>query len=260
MIRRASAPRADGVPRKTAEVIAADLRAQILVNGLPPGSPLPSEPELIKKYSFSRSSVREALRLLESEGLIRIKRGPGGGIRVGRPDTSHITRSFAVLFAMEGTPLRELVRFRQLVEPAAAAGAALSASLGQQERLMEATGRLYTGDVSDSDLDFHRVLADCSGNALLRMVLIAVQHLSEWHIPAERLSSDDLEAARTSHRRTALAIVRGDADAAETTMTRHLRAFEQVLDSLGRLDEPIIPASRWPSVAAAAEREASTPT
>lgn len=260
MNRGVSPARAVGVPRKAAEVIAADLRAQILVNGLAPGSPLPSEPELIKHYPFSRSSVREALRLLESEGLIRIKRGPGGGIRVVRPDTSHITRSFAVLFAMEGTPLRDLVRFRQLVEPAAAAEAAMSASLGQQEKLMEATDRLYTGDVSNSDLDFHRVLADCSGNALLRMVLIAVQHLSEWHIPAERLTPDDLEAARTSHRRTALAIVRGDAHTAETMMTRHLTAFEQVLDSLGRLDEPIIPASRWPSIAAAAERGVSTTT
>lgn len=258
MTRAEAVPRARAGRPKASDVIAADLRAQIISGGMPPGSVLPSEPELIARYRFSRGSVREALRLLEADGLIRIKRGPGGGVRVSHPDTSQLTRSFALLFATAGTPLRDLVRFRQLVEPAAAAEAARSASHRQQESLMDAAARLATTRVGDADLDFHRMLVECSNNTLLRTVLSAVQHLSDWHIPAERLSPQDIAAARRSHQRIALAIVRRDPEAAEAAMLRHLNAFEQVLDSLGRLDEPIIPGAHWRAIAAAAEHVSKT--
>lgn len=256
--------RADSVPRvrtgqpKASEMIAADLRAQIIGGGMLPGSVLPSESALIAQYEFSRGSVREALRLLEADGLIRIKRGPGGGVRVSHPDTSQLTRSFALLFATAGTPLRDLVRFRRLLEPDAAAEAARSASHHQQEELVEAAGRPATTHVGDADLGFHRMLVECSNNTLLRTVLTAVQHLSDWHIPTERLSPHDIAAARTSHQRIALAIVRRDPEAAEAAMRRHLNAFEQVLDTLGRLDEPIIPSAQWRAIAAAAEHVSRT--
>lgn len=235
---------------KAAEVIAADLRGRIIGERLAPGTPLPSESEMVGHYPFSRASVREALRLLESEGLIYIKRGARGGVRVARPEMSQLSRSFAVPFATEGTPLRDLIRFRQLLEPAAAATAAASADHEQQERLMEVTEHLGSHGPCGSDLDFHRVLVGCSDNHLLRTTLLAVQQLSDWYIPEEQLTPHDLEAARTAHRRMALAIVRGDGEKAARVMATHLWAFDQVLERLGRLDEPILPASRWRSVVA----------
>ena len=84
---------------KAAEVIAEDMRNEIIVGGLAPGTALPSEAELMARYQFSRASVREALRLMESDGLIYIKRGPRGGVRVAHPDDSHVSRSFSLLFA-----------------------------------------------------------------------------------------------------------------------------------------------------------------
>jgi DNA-binding FadR family transcriptional regulator len=235
---------------KAAEVIAADLRGRIIGDRLVPGTPLPSESEMVGLYPFSRACVREALRLLESEGLIYIKRGARGGVRVARPEMSQLSRSFAVLFATEGTPLRDLIRFRQLLEPAAAATAAASANHEQQERLMEATEHLGSHGPSGSDLEFHHVVLGCSDNHLLRTTLLAVQHMSDWHIPQEQLTPHDLEAARTAHRRMALAIVRGEGEEAARVMATHLWAFERVLERLGRLDEPILPASRWRSVVA----------
>ncbi|WP_456598591.1 FadR/GntR family transcriptional regulator [Blastococcus sp. SYSU DS0616] len=246
-------------PPKAAEIIAADLRARIIGERLPPGSSLPSETELMDIYSFSRASIREALRLLESDGLIYIKRGARGGVRVARPSMSQLSRSFAVLFATEGTPLRDLIRFRQLLEPAAAATAAVRADHEQQERLMEATERLGTHATSGADLEFHRILISCSDNHLLRTSLLAVQQLSDWHIPAEQLSAQDLHGARTAHRRLALAVVRRDAEEASRLMTVHLHAFEKVLHRLGRLDEPILPVSRWNSVVTEMESGAQVP-
>jgi DNA-binding FadR family transcriptional regulator len=241
-------PTTPGTPPKAAEVIAADLRGRIIGERMAPGTSLPSESELVARYPFSRASVREALRLLESDGLIYIKRGPRGGVRVARPAMSQISRSFAVLFATEGTPLRDLIRFRQLLEPAAAAAAAGSGDHEQQERLVEATEHL--GPRGPSDMEFHRVLVSCSDNQLLRTTLLAVQQLSDWHIPEEQLTARDLAGARTAHRRMALAIVRGDAEEAARLMSVHLNAFERVLARLGRLDEAIIPPARWASVVA----------
>lgn len=246
-IDRRQEPAPAGALPKAAETIAADLRARIIGDGLAPGSALPSESELVTRYPFSRSSVREALRLLESDGLIVIKRGPRGGVRVAHPDMSQMSRSFAVLFATAGTPLRDLIRFRRLLEPAAAATAARCATHEQQERLLEAT---EGGDAHQRSLDFHRVLIGCSDNELLRMTLLAVQQLSDWHIPVEQLTARDVTAARRAHRRMALAIVRGDAEQASRLAGAHLAAFEDVLARLGRLDEAIIAPWQWSSVAA----------
>ena len=225
---------------KAAEVIAEDLRNEIIVKGLPPGSPMPSEPELMARYRFSRASVREALRLLESDGLIYIKRGPRGGVRVNHPDDSHVSRSFSLLFATRGTPLRDLIRFRQVLEPEAASQAALHATTVHHERLMEATEQSSRrGD------NFHAVLLGCVPNEMLRVTLTAVQRLSDWHIPMEPLGSEEIAGAHKAHRRIALAIVRGDGEAAAQGMLHHLQSFEQVLHDLGRLDQPIIPREHW---------------
>jgi DNA-binding FadR family transcriptional regulator len=230
---------------KAAQVIAEDLRNEIIVRGLRPGSSLPSEPELMARYQFSRASVREALRLLESDGLIYIKRGPRGGVRVNHPDTSHVSRSFALLFATRGTPLRDLVQFRQMLEPEAASQAALHATPAQHERLMEATEQLNTANSDTSQLSFHGVLFECTRNELLQVTLTSVHRLSEWHIPMEHLGAEDLAGTRKAHRRIALAIVRGDSVAAAEAMLHHLRSFEQVLGKLGRLEQPIIPPEHW---------------
>lgn len=230
---------------KAADVIAEDLRTQIIVGGLRPGSSLPSEPELMERYKFSRASVREALRLLESDGLIYIKRGPRGGVRVNHPDTSHVSRSFALLFATRGTRLRDLVQFRQILEPEAAAQAALHATQAQHEQLMEATEQGASSEHDTSSLGFHSVLFECASNELLQVTLIAVHRLSEWHIPREDLRLEDITATQKAHRRIALAIVRGDSDGAAKAMLKHLQTFEQVLGELGRLDQPIIPPDQW---------------
>ncbi|WP_456598583.1 FadR/GntR family transcriptional regulator [Blastococcus sp. SYSU DS0616] len=225
---------------KAAEVIAEDLRNEIIVGGLAPGSPLPSEAELMSRYQFSRASVREALRLLESDGLIYIKRGPRGGVRVNHPDDSHVSRSFSLLFATRGTPLRDLIHFRQVLEPEAAAQAALHATAAQHELLMEATE--HSSGQGDN---FHAVLLECTENEMLRVTLTAVQRLSEWHIPMEHLGAEEVVGAHKAHRRIALAVVRGDSEAAAKGMLHHLQSFEQVLDDLGRLDQPIIPPHQW---------------
>ncbi len=235
---------------KASDLLADALRRQVLGESLAEGTSLPSESELVEQWQLSRATVREALRLLETDGLIRIKRGPGGGITVARPDPSHITRSLALLLSLDQAPLRDLFAFRKLVEPAAAQLAAKRADHEQKALLAKvadvAEGAGVDRDKLPSDrVDFHMLIADASGNELLKVVHAAVQDVVRWHADEERLTPTDLEAVDRAHRSIARHILAGKGEAAAGVMLRHLDRFEQRMRELGRLDQPIIPREWW---------------
>lgn len=231
---------------KASDVLADRLRGQILGNGMRPGDPLRSEAVLIAETGFSRGTVREALRLLESDGLIEIRRGPHGGIRVTEPDLSQVTRSLALLLTLSGTTMRSFSEFRQLVEPAAAAAAARTATEEQRGWLLALadTGTSRNGSWEPS-VEFHEALGVCSNNEIIRVVVAAFGQELTWHVPGERLSASDMDETRRAHRSIARAVAAGDADRASAAMSRHLKQFERVLAANGRLDEPVLPRERW---------------
>lgn len=249
----------DNLPRsaivKASDVLAEELRGLILGHALEQGAALPSEAELMKEYEFSRGTVREALRLLETDGLIVIKRGPKGGIRVRHPDIGQVSRSLALLFSSSETPLRDLFTFRKLVEPAIAAAAARSATSQQKLWLIEIAPQHYGVRSGFRDaVEFHGAIGRCSNNGVYEIVLTALHDALEWQVSEERLSHDDVEGTRRAHMTIAKAIAEGDSDAAARGMQRHLQKFEEVLSTEGRLDEPIIPRSRWRRRAMTARR------
>lgn len=232
--------------QKASDWLSDEVRAMILGEGLPEGASLPPEAELMERYELSRGTVREALRLLEADGLIVIKRGPKGGIRVRHPDKNQVTRSLALLFSTDQTVLGDLFTFRKLVEPEAAAEAARRASDDQRTWLAEIAPRHYgVSDRFRQSAEFHGAIGACSNNGVYAVMLASLHDALEWHASEERLSHDDIEATQRAHVDIADAIVKGNATAAARRMRRHLEQFESVLEDQGRLDEPIIPRSRW---------------
>ena len=231
---------------KASDVLADRLRGQILGRGMHVGEPLPPEASLIAEHGFSRGTVREALRLLESDGLIEIRRGPHGGIRVARPDLSQVTRSLALLLTLAETSMRAFSEFRQLVEPAAAAAAARSASDEQRGWLLAlAEAGTSPSEAWAPSVEFHEALGVCSNNEILRVVIAAFGQELTWHVPGEQLSGQDMTDTRRAHRSIARAVAAGDADRASKAMLRHLQQFERVLGANGRLDQPVLPKDRW---------------
>jgi DNA-binding FadR family transcriptional regulator len=85
---------------KTAEVLADVLRRRVLDGELSPGDRLPSEAGLMTRYQVSRPTVREALRLLEAEELVEVRRGARGGPVVRRPSEAPALRALAVWLAL----------------------------------------------------------------------------------------------------------------------------------------------------------------
>lgn len=233
-----------GRPLKVSEMLADRLRASILGNGLAPGDPLSSEQELISRYGIARGTVREALRLLESEGLIEIRRGRSGGIFVREPDLSEVSRSVGVWLAMRGTTMRHLLDFRMLVEPFAAEAAARSATPEQRDWLIRIAQQPAEGELFHA-ADLHDAIAVASNNDLYRVTAASLHRGFSWHMTEERLTPAELVATHKAHLSIVRAIAGADARKARQAMVRHLEDFGKQLETSGRIDDVIVPRSAW---------------
>lgn len=103
--------------RKTGETVAAGIRQRIATGDLKIGDRLPTEEELTESFGIARTTLREGLRILESQGLIQIKRGRGGGATVTMPDLDRLAEPLAVMLQLRHTTAGDLDEARRLIEP-----------------------------------------------------------------------------------------------------------------------------------------------
>lgn len=228
---------------KASSLLAEDLRADIMRSQLQVGDPYLNEQEIIQRSGMARATVREALRLLEAEGLIVTKRGPHGGTRVAQPNAETATRSIAIMLAMSQAPLGDLFALRRVLECEAAALAAVHATEEQVQQLRELSAYEYAP--LPNTMTFHDVLARACGNEFFVVTLDIVHALAGWHTPTEPLTADVLHQAELAHQRIAERIAARDPEGAARAMERHMRGFEEEMAKAGRLGEPVIRAQAW---------------
>lgn len=227
---------------KASSILADSLRTMIVRGKLEPGDPFLSEAEIIDKHGLSRATVREALRLLESEGLIVSRRGPGGGLSVGRLDLKSTVRTIAVHLARSEATLGDMFAFRRMIESESARLAAENATDAQRARL-----KAYIAEDSQplpDVIDFHDLIADCTGNEFYRVVQKVVVSVASWHTPNEGIESE-LSYARAAHAKIVDRILKHDGEGAARAMDRHIAAFEEMVIERGNIDKPVIRASAW---------------
>lgn len=169
---------ARGAPRRPK---AADLLAERIIRdasrrGLGVGDVLPTEQDMIGQYSLGRSTIREALRLLELEGVIAFRAGPRSGPVLVEPNASHLADTLALLTQLSGSPFRTVVEVRSAVEPMIAHLAATRVDDQTLAELRATVGAMRQTTGSDAsywenDKRFHRVVASSSGNPLLALVV-----------------------------------------------------------------------------------------
>ncbi len=157
--------------------LADELRAEITSGRLQPGERLPPEPELCVKIGVSRSTVREALRLLASQHLIVTTRGVTGGSFVAHPDAEQLadglSTGFALLTHSAAIGLADLLELRRALEVPAAG---LAAVRREEAHLVELRSTLFDPDIDDIDTmlaahsSFHRAMAKATGNPLFELV------------------------------------------------------------------------------------------
>jgi GntR family transcriptional regulator, transcriptional repressor for pyruvate dehydrogenase complex len=220
----------------TSQAFAAQLRQAILEGEVLDGEALPTERSLAEQTGIGRSSVREALRTLEAEGLISTRPGRGGGAVVRRPDMKSMAHSIDVFVRGRNVLYATVLEARQLIEPGAARLAALHRTDADVEELRALHEELLCAHKADDieafvegNLAWHIAIYQASHNELitgfmlgLTSVLRAAIDEAEFHTSVLRLET--LKA----HGRVFEAVVEQDAAAAERRMSRHLHAHEDV--------------------------------
>jgi DNA-binding FadR family transcriptional regulator len=231
-----------GRPRvlKAFEQVHAHLRELILSGELARGQRLPTEVALAAHFGVSRGTVREALRLLVSDGLVRTAKGTGGGSYVTLPTVDHLSefmeRNIELLTAVDDVTLPEFLEARELIEVYAVRRAAERRTPGDLERLRETLaedGSPY--EMYLRNKEFHNVLIDVCGNSLLRISAQPIFSVLHTHLARSTLDEAFPRAVCSEHADILSCIEAGDADAAADTMRRHLEYLGGVYRGIWRV-------------------------
>lgn len=257
-------------PQKVSHLLAADLRRQILTGELAADQQLPPEPELIARLEISRDTLREALRILESQQLLEIKRGRGGGAVVRRPGLQAVGRYVALLLQLRRTTLAHLEEARSVIEPSAAQQVALLEGAEHLEELQ----RLYDTERASGDAlsfvtamsAFDQAVTELSGNSTLAVIAGVFRDIYAGQIYASVRSNDAPLAERiawrviASHSAFLEAVRRRDAALAQEAWTDYLYTTSRMLISRNVSRQPIDMTPLWRAQAGQPRRALSVAT
>lgn len=216
---------------KAAETIARRVVQLIVSGGLKAGDKLPREAEMVDQYGVGRETLREALRLLETQGLIALRRGPGGGPVVATAEPVNLGRISTLYYQMVGATYVELVEAWALAEGLLAERAARNPDTAQRTSVMAP----YLRDMPDrhdvASIDtfmtmhtgFHDALGVLGNNRVLHLSLASFGQIVSYQAGViddprllRRLIHDDhgklARAVAAGHHRTAQALMRAHID------------------------------------------------
>jgi len=218
------------------EEIVRQVKAMIGEGKLKGGDRLPPERDLAEKFVVSRTSVREALRALESLGLVEIR--PGEGTFVRQVSIDALIEPLALLMVSQREAIGELFEARRLLEPSLAALAATRATpeeIQEMERILDeqakeiAVGR--TGLAQDAQ--FHAAIGTAAHNRAITRIAHAVMDLLTQSREESLNTPGRPTRSHEDHRRVLAAIHRRDAEAARAAMLEHIEAVEQLVSGPG---------------------------
>jgi DNA-binding FadR family transcriptional regulator len=230
---------------KASDVLANELRERILSGEFAEGTGLPAERELVAQTRMSRTTVREALRILEVQGLITIRAGRTGGAFVQQPGEDAMISTVSLLIRGGRLRLASLLEVREAIEPFCARLAALNrtdddlSDMDEANRLIEsAVGRLDT--FLEANVEWHIAVARASHNELLSGLMVALSRASYAATEDETFVDQDVRAtAVRAHATITQAIRDKDPDAAARRMTRHVHSYAEAMlerDPAGEID------------------------
>jgi len=224
---RSKRPRPAQVGRqlKTAELVALEIVQDIVSKSLQPGDPLMLESEMLAHYGVSRSSLREGLRLLETQGLISIRPGPGAGTVVSDVSPHNLGRTMTLHFHLANTSYDELLSLWLTLEPLVAEFAARNPDPLRRRELM---APFLDGSADDcvtsisTGLNFHDAVSDLADNRALSIMCRAIGFI----VSDQVLSSGDRDRLETyiveEHADLARSIIAGDGPLTAKLMRDHI--------------------------------------
>src|SRR6202022_3968338 len=212
---------------KASDVLARELRERILSGELTEGTALPPERELVKQTQMSRATVREALRILEVQNLVRVKAGRAGGAFVQRPTTKSMASSVILLIRGRRIKLVDLMETREALEPFCAELAARNRTEEDLTELDRANEAIADPEADleqflQANLDWHVGVAVASHNRLSIGLMTALsQAIYAGTKNAAFVDTEVRAVTSRAHRAITTAIRDRDAMAAGRRMRRH---------------------------------------
>ncbi len=224
---------------KTAELVAGTLRRMVVEGQLTDGDFLPNEAELMTHFGVSRPTLREAVRVLESERLVEVRRGSRTGARVRVPGPEIVARPAGLLLELSGTTIADLLTAKSGIEPMAArllAESGLAEAFDELDQLLEAliSEGWQSGRLAETTGAFHLRVVQLSGNATLSIVAgmlheITVRHTAFVFKERRPVSKADYDKLIRSYRKLMQFLRAGDAGGAEAHWRKHLDTSRELL-------------------------------
>ena len=229
---------------KAAAIVAASLRRRIVLGELAEDAALPTETELMAQYQVSRPTLREALRILEAESLIVVKRGARGGARVAHPEPSVAARHAALLLYLQGTTLQDVFDARLIIEPAAVT--ILARRAGRDPSILEPLRQAHAeSEALREDLPayasvaarFHELVVELAGNKTLALIALILLEIVEPNNQATFAALDRerevVDHAQGEHATLLGLLEDGDERAADFWRSHMQHARDAAIRSLG---------------------------
>jgi len=238
-----AAANARNAPREVPQRIADELRVLIVSGELAEGESLGREPDLVERFGVSRPSLREALRILEAEGLISVERGVRGGVVAHGPDQRMTARTAALVLRARNVSLADVFEARSLLEPVAARRIAVLPARARRAVVAELGALVDAQEEAVGDPEafavvntaFHERLVALGGNQTLGIVIEMLNEIVTRAVTAVSKSSGVMGSLATrqrairSQRRLLRLIEEGIPDAAEEHWRVHMAVVAKVM-------------------------------
>ena len=211
--------------------LANGLQQKILSGELQPGERMPAETALASENGVHRSTVREAIRSLEQQGLLYREEGKRK-LFVSRPNTEELSRRLVTPMVMNGVTFEEIWEAIRALDPVAAEAAANRRNVDNLRALDENIARTKEAmDDPDAlvklDIEFHELIALAANNRVISSLRLPISDLFYPSFQTVMTSLNASERLLTAHEKILQAIKWGDADEAKDWMIKHLNDFRR---------------------------------
>ncbi len=226
--------------RRAYQVVLGHIEAGILDGTYHKGDLLPPERDLAAQLNVGRSAVREAMRVLETQGLITASTGRGGGTRLTPTQGDALARIFRLHLAIHGSGIGELTETRVALERSSAAIASRQVNDRTLADLTATVAAMREATTIDQfnllDTEFHVLLARAGRNDLVADLTVAIREAVREPIRTASVQLDDWPSFRLTlieeHERILSAIAAGDPEEAAAAMEAHIRrAYSALADT-----------------------------
>jgi len=222
--------------------VAEAIKDWVVEQGLQAGDRLPSEPELIERFGMAKGTIREAMRILEAQGLIKTRTGPGGGSFVHEVSKERARALLGNYFYFKNLTIADIYQLRRALEPelvASLAGKLSEEALGELEdniAIYSEPARTLEEEREHhiASLRFHALLAAQSENALLAFLIdFMVNMLGDLTVYRRLYSPPNIELwskGRDYQQRLVMALREGDSGAARAIMRAHMQTAQELME------------------------------